>query len=185
MKIKIIKISLISILSLFLFACSSDEKYVSPNPFDLNVIDTGDLDDHWIDVEESYKVIDKEDKSDDENYDVDVRNYVEKLSSYVYDLIELHDEFSQNNDLANDKEWTHFVQASLESINITSENIKELNPPTSSRTSHRYIIKALDEYEYVVDNYIESAKSLDIEDINLCIDSLDKGTDYLYDNWID
>lgn len=172
---KSIKILMVSMLSLFLFACSSDEVGSVSSDSDSNESDKEDVE---LDVS-------SEDVLSDISYQEDINDNVLKLLDHVDDLSELHSDLRNNNDLIHDDDWILLIKVILDNMNLTSNAIRDIEPPSSYKTSHNIIMKALDEYEYVVNNYLSSAESLDVDKINSCITSLEKGTDYLYDNWID
>jgi Skp family chaperone for outer membrane proteins len=110
-------------------------------------------------------------------------NIIQAMTPLRDDMLtfaELNGTASENPTLMYDQEWILEMAMTLNSMEQGIQNVKNIdNVPGILKESHELTIKAMDEYQYLVDNYPDAVDNLDADLMMECVSAMQRGEDYL------
>lgn len=175
---KQIKIFLIGILSIFLFACETEEKASVSEEKQLS---EGELAQIFHDVDYDYSDNESDKGEIDYDYAIIMTELISDLAIYTEMLIGANDQLNAISDLPNNEGWMEVVQQNITDIDQIVSDVRKLNPEESYRSEYELILKAMDEYELIVDIYLDSLVARDHNSIKSWIEARDIAIDYIND----
>jgi hypothetical protein len=101
------------------------------------------------------------------------------LTQSLEKFSELNSEASSNPSLMFSDDWKTDMAATLVSMGIYLDQIRKVNPPASMTETHNLILQAVEEYQYVVDNYANALDNLDADAITECITHMQQGNNFV------
>lgn len=113
-------------------------------------------------------------------------DYLNTLSMYQDGLANVFSHFAQLNFEAADNpylisnpDWITEVAILLAEMQSYIDKIYALDPPDYHREMHDLVLKAMDEYQFVVDNYPMAIDTLDFELLDRCTEAMIRGSGYI------
>ena len=106
-------------------------------------------------------------------YSVEMTEYTSDFAETMGDFHELNVESSIDPSVMSTDEWINDAAEALDDMAYHIEDIRSVEPPKELEVSHGYVLKAMDSYEYAVNNYPESINDADVR--KSCMDALKEG----------
>ncbi len=172
------KIFIIGILSIFLLACGSKEEASTSEE---KVFSEGDLAQLFHDVDYDYSDNESDQDEIDNDYTIIMNELISDLAIYTQKLIGSYDQLNETSDLLNNRDWMKSMRQDLTDIDQIISEVRKLNPEESYHSEYELILKAMDEYELIVETYEESIINKDGDSIELWMESRDSAIEYIND----
>lgn len=106
---------------------------------------------------------------------------LEEMIVYLSDINFLYDEFTFNNDVIQDEEWSMYFDSTIDSMSDCMDRIRDLNTPAEEGKKHELAIKGVDELQNVVDNMKSALDNMNFAKIEDCAYSLEFGGYHISD----
>ena len=122
----------------------------------------------------------KEEVKEAPGVDSDLLAYSTEMEGYMNDFTITMTEFSDLNMEASvdpsvmaSSDWMMDITSVLIDMDKHIAGIRTVTPPEEMEVSHGYVLKAMDSFEFVVDNYPDSLENPEV--MSDCIDALNEG----------
>ncbi|MEI3609271.1 hypothetical protein [Pseudogracilibacillus sp. SO10305] len=106
---------------------------------------------------------------------------LEEMIVYLSDINFLYDEFTFNNDVIHDEEWSMYFNSTIDSMSDCMDRIRDLNTPAEESGKHSLAIEGVDELQNVVDNMKSALDNMNFAQIEDCAYSLEFGGYHISD----
>ena len=118
-----------------------------------------------------------EPKADVSDYSEEMEGYTGEFAATMQEFSDLNMEASQNPPLMATDEWIMDVSLTLISMEEHIADIRAVEVPEGApeevEKSHEYVLKAMDSYEFAVDNYPDALGDTGL--LYECIDAMEEG----------
>lgn len=105
--------------------------------------------------------------------------YQDGLANVFSDFAQLNFEAADNPYLISNPDWITEAAILLAEMQSYIDKIYALDPPDSHKEMHDIVLKAMDEYQFVVDNYPIAIDTLDFELLDRCTEAMIRGSGYI------
>lgn len=112
-------------------------------------------------------------------YSVLLQDYMGQFATALTDFGNLNIQASTDPTLMQDIDWITDAAVALSSMDEIILKVNELNPPDKFKEVHAELLKAMDGYQYVVDNYPEAVDYMDLDLMEQCVIKMEESADYL------
>jgi hypothetical protein len=106
---------------------------------------------------------------------------MDQFSQLMYDFSSLTSDASNDPSLMFTDDWKIDVAMNLVLMQGLIDDVQAQSPPAAFKDTHRYLLLAMDEYQFVVDNFPEALDNMDSDLIIKCTESIENGTQYIDD----
>lgn len=129
-------------------------------------------------TEESQNKVKEEAESKSESttliaYSTEMEGYMNDFTITMTEFSDLNMEASVDPSIMASSDWMVDMSSVLIDMDKHIAGIRTVTPPEEMEVSHDYVLKAMDSFEFVVDNYPDSLE--DPELMSDCIDALGEG----------
>jgi alpha-galactosidase/6-phospho-beta-glucosidase family protein len=113
-------------------------------------------------------------------YAQNILEALEPLRNDMLTFADLNMEASENPTLMYDQDWIMEMALTLNSMETGISKVKKIdNVPDSLKESHNLTVKAMDEYQYLVENYPDAIDNLDVDLMMKCVEAMQRGHGHL------
>ncbi|WP_458459974.1 hypothetical protein [Pseudobutyrivibrio sp.] len=127
-------------------------------------------------------VEEKEDESiaNSQEYLRDMTNVLEDFTVILNDFAELSTQAGQNPYVMTTNDWIMDTAIVLTEFDTAIQEARAIEEPENPELlrSHRLIMQAMDEYQFIVDNYPDAIDNLDTDLLNECILAMSRARGY-------
>ncbi|WP_026693855.1 hypothetical protein [Peribacillus kribbensis] len=97
----------------------------------------------------------------------------------MFQFSQLNTQASENSQLFSDSKWKQDLHDNLTVMQMNITTVKSLTPPPSVKTAHSLVLNAMNEFQFVVDNYYHAIEVLDTELMQQCLNHMNQGAIFM------
>ena len=114
-------------------------------------------------------------------YAENMSNSMKSLSNSLGLMTDVSMELADNPYLARTESWIMDAAVAITSLESDIENIRSISKPKDPQLleAHLIILKAMDHYEFVVENWPNAIDNMDVELMGQCTENLSIATEYI------
>lgn len=135
-------------------------------------------------VEETVETVDND--TNEPVFDASTLEYSTKMESISYDIQTIMNDFSQlmyqagdNPNLMFDDNWIIDVATQIALLDGVITEVRNIEAPSQLDDVHSLILEAMNEYEFVVDNFPSAIDNMDVNLINECNTAITNATGHI------
>jgi len=123
----------------------------------------------------------KEEPKVETAYTENMSNSMKSLSNSLGLMTDVSMELADNPYLASTESWIMDAAVAITSLESDIENIRSISKPKDPQLleAHLIILKAMDHYEFVVENWPNAIDNMDVELMGQCTENLSIATEYI------
>ena len=106
-------------------------------------------------------------------YSTEMEGYMNDFTITMTEFSDLNMEASVDPSIMTSSDWMVDMSSVLLDMDKHIAGIRTVTPPEEMEVSHGYVLKAMDSFEFVVDNYPDSLENPEV--MSDCIDALNEG----------
>lgn len=107
-------------------------------------------------------------------------SYIGDLTVIFNDLTFYTDQVISEPSVAHEDNWINDVEEVLDDFHSIIEEVEEIEVIEEIKLAHDWFLKAMDQFKFVVDNYIPSLQNRDYELLDQCIYKINTGMEYIH-----